>query len=166
MWDRFTTPAKHLVSAAREEAIRLGSEYVRTEHILLGLCKLCSGPAKADIIAAQALDNLGVDISALAAEVEHQAQAGNAFVRADEIPFAPRAKKVVELAVEESRRLDHSFLDAVHLLLGLIREGEGTAAKVLQDMGIDRDHIENEFVRLLADRGRELRNNHAGDQDV
>lgn len=154
MWNRFTKAAKLVVSAAREEAARLGSEYVRTEHILLGLCKLCSGPAKGDIIAAQALDNLGMDIAALAAETERRARDSQKEISwGKEIPFAPRAKKAVELANEESRRFDHNYIDALHLLLGLVKEGEGTAAKVLRDNGVDLDGMESQVVRLLDDQG-------------
>jgi ATP-dependent Clp protease ATP-binding subunit ClpC len=148
MWERFTERAKHVVSAAREEATRLGSEYVRTEHILLGLCK------EPDGIAARALENLGVDIEALAIEIEQQVQPGNAVVSGEEIAFTPRAKKVLELAVEEARRFNHSYIGTEHILLGLIKEGEGIAAKVLQDMKVDLGRIQAEVIRLLGDQAR------------
>lgn len=148
MWERFTERAKHVVHRAREEATRLGSEYVRTEHILLGICH------EPDGIAAKALENLGVDLETLAAEIEHQVQPGNAVVPHDEITFTPRAKKVLELAVEEARRFNHTYIDTVHILLGLIKEGEGIAAKVLQDMRIDLEKVQAEVVRLLGDHGK------------
>jgi ATP-dependent Clp protease ATP-binding subunit ClpC len=148
MWERFTERAKHVVSAAREEATRLGSEYVRTEHILLGLCR------EPDGIAARALENLGVDVDALAQEIEQQVQPGNAVVSSDDIAFTPRAKKVLELAVEEARRFNHSYIGTEHILLGLIKEGEGIAAKVLQDMKVDLGRIQAEVIRLLGDQGR------------
>ena len=148
MWERFTERAKHVVSAAREEATRLGSEYVRTEHILLGLCR------EPDGIAARALENLGVDIEALASEIEQQVQPGTAVVSGDDIAFTPRAKKVLELAVEEARRFNHSYIGTEHILLGLLKEGEGIAAKVLQDMKIDLGRIQAEVIRLLGDQGR------------
>lgn len=148
MWERFTERAKHVVSAARDEATRLGSEYVRTEHILLGLCREPEG------IAARALENLGVDIEALAVEIEQQVQPGSAVVSGDEIAFTPRAKKVLELAVEEARRFNHSYIGTEHILLGLLKEGEGIAAKVLQDMKIDLGRIQAEVIRLLGDQGR------------
>jgi ATP-dependent Clp protease ATP-binding subunit ClpC len=148
MWERFTERAKHVVSAAREEATRLGSEYVRTEHILLGLCR------EPDGIAARALENLGVDIDALALEIEQQVQPGSATVSSDDIAFTPRAKKVLELAVEEARRFNHSYIGTEHILLGLLKEGEGIAAKVLQDMKIDLGRIQAEVIRLLGDQGR------------
>ena len=148
MWDRFTERAKHVVSAAREEATRLGSEYVRTEHILLGLCREPEG------IAARALENLGVDVEALAIEIESQITRGNAVVSSDEIIFTPRAKKVLELAVEEARNLNHNYIGTEHILLGLVKEGEGIAAKVLQDMKIDADRLQNEILRLLGEQGK------------
>ena len=147
MWERFTERAKHVVSAAREEATRLNSEYVRTEHILLGLCREPEG------IAARALENLGVDIEALALEIEQQCQRGTATVSSDEIAFTPRAKKVLELAVDEARRFNHSYIGTEHILLGLIKEGEGIAAKVLQDMKIDLGRVQAEIIRLLGDQG-------------
>ena len=148
MWDRFTERAKHVVRAARDEATRLGSEYVRTEHILLGLCSETEG------IAARALENLGVDIEALAMEIEQQVQPGTSSVSGEDIPFTPRAKKVLELAVEEARRFNHSYIGTEHILLGLLKEGEGIAAKVLQDMKIDLGRIQAEVIRLLGDQGR------------
>ncbi|GMW01988.1 MAG: ATP-dependent Clp protease ATP-binding protein [Candidatus Hydrogenedentota bacterium] len=148
MWERFTERAKHVVSAAREEATRLGSEYVRTEHILLGLCR------EPDGIAARALENLGVDIESLAMEIEQQVQKGNAVVSGDEIAFTPRAKKVLELAVDEARRFNHNYIGTEHILLGLVKEGEGIAAKVLQDMKVDPDRIQAEVIRLLGDQGK------------
>jgi len=148
MWERFTERAKRVVSAAREEATRLNSEYVRTEHILLGLCREPEG------IAARALENLGVDIEALAQEIEQQCQRGTASVSGDEIAFTPRAKKVLELAVEEARRFNHSYIGTEHILLGLIKEGEGIAAKVLQDMKIDLGRVQAEIIRLLGDQSR------------
>ena len=147
MWERFTERAKHVVSAAREEATRLNSEYVRTEHILLGLCREPEG------IAARALEDLGVDIEALAQDIEQQCQRGTATVSGEEIAFTPRAKKVLELAVDEARRFNHSYIGTEHILLGLIKEGEGIAAKVLQDMKIDLGRIQAEIIRLLPDQG-------------
>lgn len=148
MWERFTERAKHVVGTAREEATRLGSEYVRTEHILLGLCRESEG------IAARALSNLGIDTDALAGEIEQQMHVGSASASSDDIAFTPRAKKVLELAVEEARRFNHSYIGTEHILLGLLKEGEGIAAKVLQDMKIDLGRIQAEVIRLLGDQGR------------
>ena len=148
MWERFTERAKHVVSAAREEATRLGSEYVRTEHILLGLCR------EPDGIAARALENLGIDVEALAREIEQQVQLGSSVVSGEDIAFTPSSKKVLELAVEEARRFNHSYIGTEHILLGLLKEGEGIAAKVLQDMKIDLGRVQAEVIRLLGDQGR------------
>ena len=148
MWERFTERAKHVVSAAREEAVRLGSDYVRTEHILLGLCRESEG------IAARALEGLGAEVEALAAEIEQQVQPGTSNTNSEDITFTPRAKKVLELAVEEARRFNHNYIGTEHILLGLLKEGEGIAAKVLQDMKIDLARVQAEIVRLLGDQGR------------
>ena len=148
MWERFTERAKHVVSAAREEAVRLGSDYVRTEHILLGLCREPEG------IAARALEGLGADVEALAAEIEQQVQPGTSTTTSEDITFTPRAKKVLELAVDEARRFNHNYIGTEHILLGLLKEGEGIAAKVLQDMKIDLSRVQSEIVRLLGDQGR------------
>jgi len=148
MWERFTERAKHVVSAAREEAARLGSEYVRTEHILLGLCREPEG------IAARALEGLGAGIENMATEIEQQMPPGTARVSSDEISFTPRAKKVLQLAAEEAMRFNHSYIGTEHILLGLLKEGEGIAAKVLQDMKIDIGRAQAEIMRLLGDQGR------------
>ena len=147
MWDRFTERAKHVISTAgKSHASR--EQYVRTEHILLGLCR------EPDGIAARALENLGVDIESLAMEIEQQVQRGNAVPSSDEIAFTPRAKKVLELSVEEARRFNHSYIGTEHILLGLVKEGEGIAAKVLQDLKIDLEKIQAEVIRLLGDQGK------------
>ena len=148
MWERFSERAKHVVSSAREEATRLCSEYVRTEHILLGLCRETNG------IAARALENLGVDVGQLAAEIERRVLRGASLTSSEEITFTPRAKKVLELAVEEARRFNHSYIGTEHILLGLLKEGEGIAAKVLEDMKVDPERIQTEIMRLLGDQGR------------
>ncbi len=148
MWERFTERAKHVVSAAREEAARLGSEYVRTEHLLLGLCRETEG------IAARALENMGADIDAIMIEIEQQMPSASGRVSSDEISFTPRAKKVLELAVEEARRFNHNYIGTEHILLGLLKEGEGIAAKVLQDMKIDAARTQAEVMRLLGEQTR------------
>jgi len=149
MWERFTERAKHVVSAAREEAARLGSEYVRTEHILLGLCREPEG------IAARALESLGADIDAITTELEQQMPSATGRpTSSEEISFTPRAKKVLELAVEEARRFNHNYIGTEHILLGLLKEGEGIAAKVLQDMKIDLGRTQTEIMRLLGEQTR------------
>ncbi len=149
MFDRFTERARKVVLLARKEAARLNSEYIRTEHILLGLVKEQEG------IAARALANLHIDLKSLLREIERHVQRGNALASGDDIPFTPRAKKVLELAIEEARRLNHNYIGTEHLLLGLIKEGEGIAARVLQDMDIDLDKVQAEVMKLLG--GHEAR---------
>ena len=149
MFDRFTERARKVVLLARKEAARLNSEYIRTEHILLGLVKEQEG------IAARALANLHVDLKSLLREIERHVQRGNSLSSGDDIPFTPRAKKVLELAIEEARRLNHNYIGTEHLLLGLIREGEGIAARVLQDMGVDLNKVQAEVMKLLG--GHEAR---------
>ncbi len=147
MWERFTERAKHVVATAREEAVRLGSEYVRTEHILLGLCKETEG------VAARALENLGLSPESIIAEIETQVRPGASNISSDEISFTPRAKKVLELSVEEARRLGHNYIGTEHILLGLLKEGEGIAAKVLQDMKVDLGRVQAEILKLVGEQG-------------
>ena len=149
MFDRFTERARKVVLLARKEAARLNSEYIRTEHLLLGLVKEQEG------IAARALANLHVDLKSLLREIERHVQRGKSLSSGDDIPFTPRAKKVLELAIEEARRLSHNYIGTEHLLLGLIREGEGIAARVLQDMGVDLNKVQAEVTKLLP--GHEAR---------
>jgi ATP-dependent Clp protease ATP-binding subunit ClpC len=143
MWERFTERAKQIISAARGEAARLGNEYVQTEHILLALCR---GPKG---VAARALEGLDVDVRVLATRVELQAPRGTftGTANRDEIVFTPRAKTVLQLAVEEARRLNCQHLGTEHMLLGLLREGEGGAARALRDMNIAPDRVEAEIAR-------------------
>jgi len=144
MFDRFTERARKVVLLARKEAARLNSEYIRTEHILLGLVKEQEG------IAARALANLHLDLRALLREIERHVQRGSSLTSGDDIPFTPRAKKVLELAIEEARRLNHNYIGTEHLLLGLMREGEGIAARVLKDMGVDLNKVQAEVMKLLG----------------
>ena len=144
MFDRFTERARKVILLARKEAARLNSEYIRTEHVLLGLVKEQEG------IAARALANLHVDLKSLLREIERHAQRGNSLASADDIPFTPRAKKVLQLAIEEARRLNHNYIGTEHLLLGLIREGDGIAARVLQDMEVDLNRVQAEVMKLLG----------------
>ena len=124
MFERYTERAKAAVSAARSEALRHGSDYVRTEHLLLGLCRDPEG------IAARTLENLGEDIQMLAADIERQVQPGTRAASREEITFTSRAKKVLELAVEEARRLNHNYVGTEHILLGLLREGDAVRHRI------------------------------------
>jgi ATP-dependent Clp protease ATP-binding subunit ClpC len=144
MWERFTERAKHVVSAAREEALGYGSEYVRTEHILLGLCR------EPNSIAARVLENFGVNRESLARDIARQIERGNTAVSDYEIAFTPRSKQVLENAVEAARALDDSYLGTEHILLGLVREGGGIGAKILKDLDVEAERVEAEVKRLLG----------------
>jgi ATP-dependent Clp protease ATP-binding subunit ClpC len=144
MFDRFTERVRKVIQLAREEAMRFNHDYIGTEHLLLGLVKEGEG------IAAAALANLGVDLKTLRLEVEKLVEQGPSTVSVGEIPFNPQAKKVLELSVEEARKFGHNYIGTEHLLLGLIKEGEGIAAHVLDNMKVDVDKVQREIVKLLG----------------
>ncbi len=144
MFDRFTERVRKVIQLAREEAMRFNHDYIGTEHLLLGLVKEGEG------IAATALANLGVDLKTLRLEVEKLVEQGPSTVSVGEIPFNPQAKKVLELAVEEARKFGHNYIGTEHLLLGLIKEGEGIAAHVLENMKVDVERVQREIVKLLG----------------
>ena len=130
MFERFTEKAIKVIMLAQEEARRLGHNFVGTEQILLGLIGEGTG------VAAKVLKSLGVNLKDSRIEVEKIIGRGSGFV-AVEIPFTPRAKRVLELSLEEARQLGHNYIGTEHLLLGLIKEGEGVAARVLENLGVD-----------------------------
>jgi ATP-dependent Clp protease ATP-binding subunit ClpC len=144
MFDRFTERVRKVIQLAREEAMRFNHDYIGTEHLLLGLVKEGEG------IAATALANLGIDLKTLRLEVEKLVEQGPSTVSVGEIPFNPQAKKVLELAVEEARKFGHNYIGTEHLLLGLIKEGEGIAAHVLENMKVDVERVQREIVKLLG----------------
>ena len=144
MFGRYSERAQRVIVLAQEEARRLNYNYVGTEHLLLGLIREGSG------IAAKALQNLGIDLEQVRNEVEKVIGRGTAPI-VGEIGYTPRAKKVVmELALEEARLLGHNYVGTEHILLGLIREGEGVAARVLENMGADLDRVRREVNKLLG----------------
>src|SRR5262245_28320112 len=145
MSNRFTERAQRVILIAQEEAKRLNHDYVGTEHILLGLIALGEG------VAAQVLSNLGVDLRRVRAEIEKIVGTGDNVMLLGEIPFTPRAKKVLELAVEEAQNMGHSHVGTEHLLLGLIREEEGVAAQVLENLGVRLDIVREEVISLLGE---------------
>ena len=145
MFERFTERAKRVIKLARKEAGRLGHSYIGTEHLLLGLVREGEG------VAAIVLQNLGLELDSLRLEIEKTVQSGPATLTLDEIPFAPRAKRVMELAVENAQAMSHSYIGTEHILLGLIREGEGIAARVLEKMGLTFEKIRTEISNLLGD---------------
>jgi len=144
MFERFTEKAIKVIMLAHEEARRLGHNFVGTEQILLGLIGEGTG------IAAKVLKSMGVNLKDARVEVEKIIGRGSGFV-AVEIPFTPRAKKVLELSLEEARQLGHNYIGTEHLLLGLIREGEGVAARVLENLALDLSKVRTQVIRLLGD---------------
>ncbi len=156
MFERFTDRARRVVVLAQEEARMLNHNYIGTEHLLLGLIHEGEG------VAARALESLGVSLEAVRAQVEEiigqgqQAPSGH-------IPFSPRAKKVLELSLRESRQLGHDYIGTEHLLLGLLREGEGVAAQVLVRLGADLNRVRQQVIELLhGHRGEEPAGSAAG----
>lgn len=141
---RFTDRARKVLQLANQEAQRLNHEYIGTEHILLGLIREGSG------VAANVLKNLDIDIRKVRAEVEKIIQSGPDGVTMGKLPQTPRAKKVIEFAIEEARNLDHKWVGSEHLLLGLLREGEGVAAQVLTNLGLTLDEIRGGILKLLG----------------
>ena len=144
MFERFTEKAIKVIMLAQEEARRLGHNFVGTEQVLLGLIGEGTG------IAAKTLKSMGVNLKDARVEVEKIIGRGSGFV-AVEIPFTPRAKRVLELSWDEARQLGHNYIGTEHILLGLIREGEGVAARVLENLGVDLNKIRSNVIKMLGD---------------
>jgi ATP-dependent Clp protease ATP-binding subunit ClpC len=144
MFERFTEKAIKVIMLAQEEARRLGHNFVGTEQILLGLIGEGTG------IGPKVLKAMGVNLKDARVEVEKIIGRGSGFV-AVEIPFTPRAKRVLELSLEEARQLGHNYIGTEHLLLGLIREGEGVAARVLENLGVDLSKVRSQIIRSLGE---------------
>ncbi|KGF96468.1 ATP-dependent Clp protease [Prochlorococcus marinus str. MIT 9302] len=144
MFERFTEKAIKVIMLAQEEARRLGHNFVGTEQILLGLIGEGTG------VAAKVLKSLGINLKDSRIEVEKIIGRGSGFV-AVEIPFTPRAKRVLELSLEEARQLGHNYIGTEHLLLGLIREGEGVAARVLENLSVDLTKVRTQVIRMLGE---------------
>jgi ATP-dependent Clp protease ATP-binding subunit ClpC len=145
-FDKFTERAKKVLVLAQEEAQRFNYNYIGTEHLLLGLVREGEG------IAAKVLGNLGVDLDKARSCVQLIIGRGGPLVTGD-ISLTPRAKKVLELAVEEARRLNHSYIGTEHLLLGLVREGEGIAVGVLDSLGIDLGRVHAQVIQVVGQAG-------------
>ncbi len=144
MFERFTEKAIKVIMLAQEEARRLGHNFVGTEQILLGLIGEGTG------IAAKTLKAMGVNLKDARVEVEKIIGRGSGFV-AVEIPFTPRAKRVLELSWDEARQLGHNYIGTEHLLLGLIREGEGVATRILENLGVDLNKVRSNVIRMLGE---------------
>ncbi|MEM1356205.1 MAG: ATP-dependent Clp protease ATP-binding subunit [Planctomycetota bacterium] len=144
MFERFTDRARKVMALANQEAQRFNHEYIGTEHILLGLVKEGSG------VGANVLKNLNVDLRKVRLEVEKLVKSGPDMVTMGKLPQTPRAKKVIEFAIEEARNLNHNYVGTEHLLLGLLREHEGVAAQVLMNLGLKLEEVREEVLELLG----------------
>jgi len=147
MFERFTDRARKVMALANQEAQRFNHEYIGTEHILLGLVKEGSG------VGANVLKNLDVDLRKVRLEVEKLVKAGPEMVTMGKLPQTPRAKKVIEYAIEEARNLNHNYVGTEHLLLGLLREHDGVAAQVLMNLGLKLEEVREEVLNLLGAGG-------------
>ena len=141
MWQRFTERARRVVFFAQEEAGRLGENYVSTEHLLLGLVR------ENDSVAARILDRMGVSLGRIRSEIERQVTRGDGRLGQD-MQLTPRAKRVIDLAYDEARQLSNNYIGTEHLLLGLIREGEGLAGRVLAKLGVELERTRREVMHL------------------
>jgi ATP-dependent Clp protease ATP-binding subunit ClpA len=144
MFERFTDRARKVMALANQEALQFHHEYIGTEHILLGLAKEESG------VGAKVLKNLDVDLLAVRRGVEKLITAGPNQVPQSKLPQTPRAKKVIEYAIEEARNLNHNYVGTEHLLLGLLREHDGVAAQVLMNLGLKLEEVREEVLKLLG----------------
>lgn len=144
MFNRFTERARKVILLAKEEAKRFNHDYIGTEHILLGLVREGEG------VAAAVLASFGLSSDKIRLEVEKLVQPGPTTVVSGDLPFTPKAKKVIELAMEEARSLGHNYIGTEHLLLGLIREGEGVASQVLVNLGLELGKVRDEVMNLLG----------------
>src|SRR5690606_1421428 len=146
LFERFTDRARRVVVLAQEEARSLNHNYIGTEHILLGLLNEGEG------IAAKALESLGIGLDSVRDEVVKIIGPGQQSPTGH-IPFTPRAKKVLDLGLREALRLGHNYIGTEHILLGLIREGEGVAAQVLQQLGAELQKVRQSVIQLLSGPG-------------
>ncbi|MDQ3513614.1 MAG: AAA family ATPase, partial [Chloroflexota bacterium] len=142
-FDKFTERARKVLTLAQEEAQRFNHNYIGTEHLLLGLVR------EGDGVAARVLSNMGVQLPKVRSAVEFIIGRGETMVMGD-IGLTPRAKKVIELAVDEARRLNHHYIGTEHLLLGLVREGEGIAAGVLESLGVNLEKVRAQVMQVVS----------------
>jgi len=149
MFERFTDRARKVMALANQEAQRFNHEYIGTEHVLLGLVKEGSG------VGANVLKALSVDLRKVRLEVEKLVKQGPEMVTMGKLPQTPRAKKVIEYAIEEARNLNHNYVGTEHLLLGLLREHDGVAAQVLRNLGLKLEEVREEVLNLLGASGEE-----------
>ena len=145
MFERFTERARRVVVLAQQEARMLNHNYIGTEHILLGLIR------EGDGVAARALTTMGISLDAVRQAVEDIIGRGTQAPSEGHIPFTPQAKKVLELALTESKALGHHYIGTEHILLGLIRQGDGVAEQVLVKLGADLHRVRQQVIQLLDD---------------
>jgi ATP-dependent Clp protease ATP-binding subunit ClpC len=143
VFERFTERARQVVVLAQDEARGLGHNYIGTEHLLLGLLREEEG------IAARVLEGLDVELDDVRAHVSRIVGQGDE-VTPGQVPFTPRAKKVLELSLREALALEHNYIDTEHVLLGIVREGDGVAAHILRELGADDEKVRNEVQRLAS----------------
>src|ERR1700722_16696355 len=143
MMNNFTPRAQQVLALARKEADRFNHNYVGTEHLLLGLIKLGQG------VAVNVLQKMGLDLETVRMEVEKQVGSGPETKMVGNIPYTPRGKKVLALAGKEAKSLNHSYVGTEHILLGVLREGEGVAARVLKNLEVDIERTRNEILKEL-----------------
>jgi ATP-dependent Clp protease ATP-binding subunit ClpC len=146
MFERFTDRARRVVVLAQDEARMLDHNYIGTEHILLGLIH------EGDGVAAKTLESFGISLDAVRRQVEEIIGRGRGPASAGHIPFTPRAKKVLEMSLREALDLGHTYIGTEHILLGLIREGDGVAAQVLVGMGVGLDRARQQVIQVLTGR--------------
>jgi ATP-dependent Clp protease ATP-binding subunit ClpC len=147
VFERFTERAKQVVVLAQDEARALRHNYIGTEHILLGLLREEEG------LAARVLESLDITVEEVRAQVARIIGRGDEPIVSGQIPFTPRAKKVLELSLREALSLKHNYIGTEHILLGLVRENEGVAARILLDFDADAEKIRNEIMRVLSGPG-------------
>jgi ATP-dependent Clp protease ATP-binding subunit ClpA len=143
-FDRFNDRAKRVLALAQDEAIRFNHNYIGVEHLLLGLIREGEG------VAARVLNSLGVDLSKARTSVEFIIGHGDATTSPSEITLSPRTKRVIELAIDEARKLGHSYVGTEHLLLGVVREGGSIGAGVLQSLGVGLDQVRQQVIATLG----------------
>ena len=149
-FDRFNDRAKRVLALAQDEAIRFNHNYIGVEHLLLGLVREGEG------VAARVLDSLGIDLSRARSSVEVMIGRGKETTSPSEITLSPRTKKVIELAVDESRKLGHSHVGTEHLLLGIVREGQSVGAGVLESMGVNLEQVRHQVIAVMGQHRPEM----------
>src|SRR5688500_14809579 len=143
-FDRFNDRAKRVLALAQDEAIRFNHNYIGTEHLLLGLVREGEG------VAARVLDSLGVELSKVRTAVEFIIGRGDSTTSPSEITLTPRTKKIIELAIDEARKLGHTHVGTEHMILGLVRDGESVACGVLESLGVSLEKVRHQVIATLG----------------